>query len=485
MNAAEPASSPTASAPDRLDARRYWTNAWRPSTVETSCELTDVVGEVPREIHGTLYRNGPSQQVLPAEGYRTLHLFDGDGHVHAFRFDDGRVFYTGRVVEHPSTLRERAEGRFCMNAIGVQVAEPVDPFRVQPNTNVVFHGGKLMALVENAYPFEIDRRTLGPIGINDFQGKMLGMSTTAHPKIDGRTGQMVIHGYQPFEPYLQYYVVEADGRCSLAETVDAPYAVMAHDMAITENYAIFVWGAIHFDGMPLMNGGGFQEAISWRPELGLRFGVRRREAGAPTRWFTAPSPGYIFHPGNAYEEDGKIILDACTYRDGGALLETLSGARDGRAVPGFGAVPFVYELDLATGVCSERQLSERGCEFPRIDDRYVGYRNRWGYAAVDRDAGGDLAGTWATIVRYDRQGGRNDAHDFGAWRWPGEPVFVPRSADAPEGDGFLLTVVYDGVNDGSFLAVLDAQNVGGEPLAICRIPHRIPMGFHGNFAAGI
>ena len=49
----------------------------------------------------------------------------------------------------------------------------------------------------------------------------------------------------------------------------------------------------------------------------------------------------------------------------------------------------------------------------------------------------------------------------------------------------MLTVVYDGVRDGSYLAVLDAQNLDAKPLATCRLPHRIPMGFHGNFAAGL
>lgn len=482
---ASPNVSPTTTDGPALDARQFWINAWRPSTTETSYEITDVQGEIPREIHGTFYRNGPSQQILPAEGYRALHLFDGDGHVHALRIDDGRAFYTGRVVEHPSTLRERAEGRFCMDSIGVKVADPVDPFRIQPNTNVVFHGGKLMAMVENAVPFEIDPRTLAPVGPNDFQGKILGMSTTAHPKIDGRTGQMIIHGYQPFEPFLQFYVVEKDGTCSLAENVDAPYCVMAHDIAITENYAIFIWGAIHFDGMAMMNGDGFNAAISWKPELGLRFGVRRREAGAKTQWFTAPSPGYIFHPGNAYEENGKIVMDACTYLDGGALLKTLSHARDGRPEPGFSSVPFLYELDLESGECSERQLDERGAEFPRLDDRLVGYPNRYGFAALDRSAGGDPADTWATIVRYDRQGGPNAVHDFGKWQWPSEPVFVPCAADAEEGDGFVMCTVYDGNRDGSYLAILDAQNMAADPLAICRLEHRMPLGFHGNFAPGI
>jgi carotenoid cleavage dioxygenase len=234
-----------------------------------------------------------------------------------------------------------------------------------------------------------------------------------------------------------------------------------------------------------MNGGGFREAVSWKPEIGLRFAVRRREPGAKTQWFTAPTPGYMFHPGNAYEENGKIVMDACTYLDGNALLSTLETARDGRHVRGFEGVPFLYEFDLATGETSERQLDDRGAEFPRLDDRLVGYRNRYGYAALNRDAGGDPADTWATLVRYDRQGGRNDAHDFGRWQWPGEPVFVPRSADAAESDGFVLSLVYDGNTDGSYLAILDAQNMSAEPLAKCHLKHRIPMGFHGNFAAGV
>jgi all-trans-8'-apo-beta-carotenal 15,15'-oxygenase len=115
----------------------------------------------------------------------------------------------------------------------------------------------------------------------------------------------------------------------------------------------------------------------------------------------------------------------------------------------------------------------------------VGYRNRYGYAALSRGTGGGLDDTWSTIVRYDRTGGPNVIHDFGAWQWPSEPVFVPRSVDAGEADGFVLTVVYDGVEDSSYLAILDAQAMDREPLAICPLQHRIPMGFHGNFAGGI
>jgi carotenoid cleavage dioxygenase len=467
----------------------WFQQAWKPSLEERAYKITEIQGEVPREIHGTLYRNGPSQKILPGSGYESLHLFDGDALVHGFRFDDGEISYRGRFVENESYLVEQEEGRYCQSGVQVRVDDPTDRvfMRSQPNTNVVWHGGKLLALVENSWPFEIDKDDLGPVGETDFGAERLGMSLTAHPKIDGRTGQMIIHGYQPFEPYVQLYVVEPDGRCSLAETVDVPYATMMHDVAITENYVIFLLCPILIDGSGLIDGSRtFQESISWQPERGLKFGVRRREAGSEMRWFEAPSPGFIFHPGNAYEQDGKIFLDACTYEDGGALIDTLSIWRSGKPFEGdWMARPYLYELDLQSGGCSERKLDDRGAEFPRIDDRLIGHRNRWGYAARARGRTSETDDPWTVIVCYDREGGPSSAHDYGVGHFPSEPVFVPRSADAPEDDGFVLNVVYDGPSDRSYLAVLDARNMAGEPLAKAWLEHRVPMGFHGNFAPGV
>ena len=465
----------------------YWVgNAWRPSHDEKEYEITRIEGQIPRELHGTLYRNGPSQHILPEGGYEALHLFDGDGMVHAFRFEDGRVQYRGRFVRNESFLVEEDEGRFCMNSVGVQVDDPTDRIfiREQHNTNVVFHGGKLMALVENAWPFELDARSLASVGSTDFGVDRLGMSVSAHPHIDGRTGQMVIHGYQPMEPYYQVYVVETDGRASLAEAIEAPYPVMMHDLAITENHIVLLQCPIVIDGEKLMSGAGFGEAVTWQPEKGLKFGIRGREPGSQLRWFEAETPAFMFHVGNAYEEGGKIHMDACSYLDGAALLEGIAGARSGQPGAGTAAYPYLYEFDLATGACREQRLDDRSAEFPCLDERLAGYKNRFGYALVEGDSGSPLAGG-GSLCRYDRSGGPAAYYDFGVGQFPSEPVFVAREAGSSEGDGFLLTVVYDAPEDGSYLAVLDAANLVDGPLARARLEHRIPMGFHGNFAGGV
>jgi carotenoid cleavage dioxygenase len=115
----------------------------------------------------------------------------------------------------------------------------------------------------------------------------------------------------------------------------------------------------------------------------------------------------------------------------------------------------------------------------------VGYRNRHGYALrFDRAASGaDAPAT--KVIKYDRTGGPSQAHDFGEGQFPSEPVFVPRAADAAEDDGYVLCVVYDAPNTRSYLAVLDAGDLGAAPIAKAHLEHRIPMGFHGNFAPGV
>ena len=75
------------------------------------------------------------------------------------------------------------------------------------------------------------------------------------------------------------------------------------------------------------------------------------------------------------------------------------------------------------------------------------------------------------------------ANRFGAGNGIGEPVFVPRTADAAEDDGWVLVLAYDHARHASEFHVLEARDIGGEPVATVHLPHRVPYGFHGNWVA--
>src|SRR2546428_2531041 len=74
----------------------------------------EVVGEIPRELNGTYYRNGPSPAFEPPGRY---HWFDGDGMIHAITLRDGRAHYRNRYVASRGLQEERAAGRALFDGL--------------------------------------------------------------------------------------------------------------------------------------------------------------------------------------------------------------------------------------------------------------------------------------------------------------------------------------------------------------------------------
>ena len=61
------------------------------------CDLHDCIiqGEIPTDLNGTYFRNGPDPQFPPIVQH---HWFAGDGMIHMFRIEEGRVSYCNRWV---------------------------------------------------------------------------------------------------------------------------------------------------------------------------------------------------------------------------------------------------------------------------------------------------------------------------------------------------------------------------------------------------
>ena len=62
----------------------------------------------------------------------------------------------------------------------------------------------------------------------------------------------------------------------------------------------------------------------------------------------------------------------------------------------------------------------------------------------------------------------------------GEATFVADpDGSGGEGEGWVLTYVYDRTTDTSQLVVLDALECAKGPVATVKLPVRVPYGFHG------
>jgi carotenoid cleavage dioxygenase-like enzyme len=88
------------------------------------------------------------------------------------------------------------------------------------------------------------------------------------------------------------------------------------------------------------------------------------------------------------------------------------------------------------------------------------------------------------IVHYDHKTDTKRVRELppGTWTTP-EPAFVQRHADAAEGDGYLLSLVYREDEDRSDIEILDTQDVTAEPVATVKLPYRVVYGAHGQFSA--
>jgi len=410
-----------------------------------------VHGAVPGELRGRYVRNGPN----PKTGH-SPHWFVGDGMLHGVELRDGRaVWYRNRWV------RTRA---FVEDAPSIGPDGVRDHTVGRANTHVIAHAGRILALVESSFPTEVTRE-LETVGCFDFGGR-LATPMTAHPKLCPRTGELHFFGYSYLPPYLVYHRADPGGRLVQSEVIEVPGPTMIHDFAITERHVVFMDLPVVFD-LGLAMAGGMPHR--WSDEYGARVGVMPRGGtNGDVRWFDV-APCYVFHPLNAFDQDGAVVVDVVRYPE---LWRhhAMSAAK---------ARLHRWVIELPTGRAREHALDDRAIEFPRCDERRVGLPNRYGYA-VDTGDGVDRS-TGTSLVKYDLRAGTSVAHDFGPGRVPAEPVFVPAAPAAGEDEGWVLTYVYDAARNGSDLVILDGGDFAGEPVAAVTLPQRVPFGFHGSW----
>lgn len=447
--------------------------------VEGECAeeaLQVVAGEVPRELFGDFVRNGSNPRFEPTGRY---HWFDGDGMVHRVRFENGRAHYMRRYVQTDGFNAETAAGE----ALWGSSTERPDftrkdaPFKNTANTDVTFHNGKLLALWWlSGEVYALDPHTLDTLGREEFGAGL--RSVSAHPKVDPRTGELLYFDYQARGPFLSTGIVSPEGKVSHHTEIPLDGPRLQHDMAFTENHVILFDMSMQWDPEELKRG---RTKVGFFRDKPARIGVLRRGAAGDTiRWFDVDA-FYMYHAIGAYEEGSRIILTGCR------IDNPVADPTRTEDVPTIGFLRLEpklhrWELDLATGLATERSLDDHLGEFPRMDDRFGGAAFR--YAAMPTIARTEASLLFDGVDVYDLAKDSKASHRYGEGRFGGELVFAPRTPGGDEFDGWLVTFVVDRVSDSAEAWVLDAKHVEAGPVARLRIPARIPIGFHADWVPG-
>ncbi|MEO7853507.1 MAG: carotenoid oxygenase family protein [Rubrivivax sp.] len=459
----------------------YLSGYYAPLHMECDAAHLPISGEWPKQLNGTLYRNGPNPQFAPRGPY---HWFAGDGMLHAFHVENGEVAYRNRWVQTPKWQLEHAEGEGLSGAFGnprYSDARIVQLNSTVANTNVVWHAGRLLALEEGHAPFEIDASTLASKGYHDFAGKLRG-PMTAHPKLDATTGEMVFFGYATegrFTPGMALHVVDRDGVLTHSQTFEAPFASMVHDFVVTRDWIIVPIFPLTGSMERAMKGA---PPYAWEPDKGTHIAlIPRHGSVSDALWFDA-DPCYVFHPMNAFDTpEGKVVCDMMKYPLA-PLFPLPNGQRSSDESPVSTLVRWTFDPKAGSRRFSETPLDDHPGEFPRLDERFTGLPYRHGYfqAGAVTDAGeGRVARNG--LAHIDHATGNVNLWRPGTGDYCGEPVFVPLQAGADEGDGFVLSVIFRAESQCSDLAVFDARHVTDGPLALAHLSHRVPAGFHGNW----
>ncbi|OYX57315.1 MAG: 9-cis-epoxycarotenoid dioxygenase [Brevundimonas subvibrioides] len=459
----------------------YLQGLYEPVAAETTALELPVIGEIPKDLHGSFVRNGPNPHEAP-EGMH--HWFDGDGMIHAVYFENGKAEYRNRYIGADDYRAEKA-GK-AIGAGGVLMPSSKSRpdstrgelvYKDTANTDLVFHNGSLMALwYISGKPVRVDARTLETLG-NETFGGALPRHVSAHGKVDPRTGEFCFFDYSLTEPWMTWGVVSKDNVLTNFQRVDLPGPRLPHDMGLTENYVI-----LH-DLPVVFTEGGLRNHM-WQIKVAdqpARFGVAPKYGtGDQIRWFETETC-YIYHVVNAWEDGDEVVMTACMMQPNGFPPNPAYGPYASMVnVLALNAVPVEWRMNMVTGEVKKRQLDDRIGEFPVINLDHTGARSKWSYHV---SMAPEELQRFDGLLKYDLGTGQAQEYKFGGGIGGSEPVFAPRVGSTSEDDGYV--VVFATAPDGtSEVQVLNAQDFDKGPIARIPLPVRVPAGFHGTWAPG-
>jgi carotenoid cleavage dioxygenase len=468
---------------------------------------------------GCLLRMGP-MGATESEGF-----LDGDGMIHCMTFpaNGGDGTYSSTYVE---TKGRKLEQEFLPKKYAGSLGAAPDGYPLLTamiknmlsfqtlqaqkdtcNTAIAQHGGRLLALMEQCPPSEIQVLRDGRVRTIESCSRLDGAIPTTDPltggalSAHGRTcpiTQERIHvTYNSSRrPFVRIDTFEPNGwnlRKSIGVDTAAP--VMVHDCAITQNYVVLFDFPLTVRPIRLLWN---SFPVEYEPKHGARIGLMPRYGSEDILWFDC-EPGVVLHSVNAHEEkDGTVVVHGLRSepKQSGSFLEQY-------------APNFLHEwtLDLESGTCKETCLNPRALvEFPVINDSFHGMPVDSVYCVSVSAIGGPLK-----VNKQPQQGilldglkklaltDKDDTQKGDVvgefvlpedWYSVSEPTVIPKKDKSGEYVLLVATHVPNGTlwqnKDDlealkSQILLLDGDRLDMGPIWTADLPYHVPYGLHSSF----
>ena len=198
------------------------------------------------------------------------------------------------------------------------------------NTGILFHDGRALATCESGPPMRVmlpglesvgwynGKRAEGEAGGEAGAGfggegvlSFLKEYTTAHPRVDPKTGELILFHSTFAPPYVHYSIVPAAHPPSIPDTpldvptrlLNAPVpgitrAKMMHDFGVSFRHTVIMDLPLSLDPLSIMRN---KPVVSYDPTSRSRFGVFPRHNPDAVRWFETKSC-CIFHTANTWDD---------------------------------------------------------------------------------------------------------------------------------------------------------------------------------------
>lgn len=448
---------------------------------------------LPVDLRGTIFRNGNGRFVH--QGVRYDHLFDGDGMITKFTFDNGVAYYSNRYVQTHEFQEEEAAGKMLYRSFGTNLPGGLwsnamkTHFKNASNTSVIWHGGKLLSLWEGGWPHELDPVSLETKGRFHYDGYLKNtfsridamifpeLAFSAHPKIHPDTGHLHNFGVVPgLGSRLVQYEIDEKGKPLSLWAKKLPAVSFTHDFILTAaGKRIFFFTPVNF-GLASMFLGFKPPVASIQVDSSTPIDIIVLDPKSGEEYVFQTDFGFIFHFTNGYEEsDDQIVIDGFLMPDfpDAAVNKSLFEGDDSATPAG---TLFRFTLNLKTGEVNRRVLSPYPGELPTFHPSLTGkkYRYTWSLGLPDEADYKMLDG----IQKIDVEQGSAVIKSMHP-HLPGEPLFIPKADAQREDEGYLAVLIFNVQEKTTWLYLLDAETL--EEISKARLPHNIPLGFHGKF----